>query len=516
MLVLALVLGSAFPYLESMMNANERPRILQAIAFVDTGDLSVDGPGARGIDPGIDVARSPVDGHLYPNKPPGASAAAAVAYAVARSSDGPVALRDVTRLARLVGGVAPSVVLCAFLLLRLGRRFDPPVAIAAVVLLAVATPVASYARLLFGHTLAACLLFVGTSLCVDAMRAPEPRRGLALALAGGLLAGASVLVEYTATFAAIPLGAWMIWRARRDRRIASLAMALGGALVPIALLALYHQAVFGSPLDTGYHHVVDPGFAEIHDRGLLGLSLPTARSMFEHLLSPWGGLLYWAPLVALAVGLAAARWRSLDEEDRLHVAIFGTLLAITLGLSQTGGWRVGPRYLVVAFPFAVGAIAAMLDRARSHPLGAAGIVALALFGAAANLLAAHLFPHLVPQGNPLGDLLVPLVLDGFAPHDMLSPMLGGPRPALFFGLALGLGATTFALARVVPPGSRARVLGLGGLGAVLLFVAALGLPAGRDAEATLAAVERIWEPRAGGSRVTIEIGDVDASVHRRR
>jgi hypothetical protein len=61
--------------------------------------------------------------------------------------------------------------------------------------------------------------------------------------------------------------------------------------------------VFGGPLETGYHHVVDPGFAEIHEHGLLGLSRPTAHSLYEHLLSPWGGLVYWAPLFALAIGL---------------------------------------------------------------------------------------------------------------------------------------------------------------------------------------------------------------------
>jgi hypothetical protein len=516
MLALALMLGSAFPYLESMMNANERPRILQAIAFVDTGELAVDGPGARGIDPGIDVARSPVDGRLYPNKPPGTSVAAAIAWVIARAGDGPIALRDVTRSARMIGGLLPTLLLCGFLLRRLGRTHHRAVVVAAVVLYAVATPVASYARLLFGHQLAACLLFVGTAFSIDAMRSSVPRRALVLAFAGGLLAGAAVTVEYTAAFAGVPLGAWMIWRARHDRRLAPVAVAVAGALVPIALLALYHTAVFGHPLSTGYHHVVDPGFAQIHARGLLGLSWPTLASLHEHLVSPWGGLLYWAPLVPLAVGVSLARFRRLTEDERLFAVIFVVMLVVTLGLSQSGGWRVGPRYLVVAFPFAVPAIARLLESAREHVLACAGVVALAGWSAAINLLAAHLFPHLVPEGNPLADLLLPLLLEGFAPHDVLASIVGGPRAALVLGLVLGMGAVGLSLAAVVPVGSRARVLGLGAVAAVLVFGAALRLPAGRDAESTLVSVQSIWEPRPGGSRVTIEIGDVDPSLHRRR
>ncbi|HEY8379653.1 MAG TPA: hypothetical protein VIK91_24340, partial [Nannocystis sp.] len=70
----------AFPYAERTRNANERPRILQAIALVERGTWRIDG---LGIDPGPDVARAP-SGALYPNKPPGTSAVAAVGYVLAR------------------------------------------------------------------------------------------------------------------------------------------------------------------------------------------------------------------------------------------------------------------------------------------------------------------------------------------------------------------------------------------------------------------------------------------------
>ena len=101
LLGLAAALLFAFPYAEQTRNANERPRLLQGMALVDTGSFAIDGPGGRGLDPGPDVARDPQHGALYPNKPPGASLVAAVAYAGAQALTGaePLTLdRKSTRL----------------------------------------------------------------------------------------------------------------------------------------------------------------------------------------------------------------------------------------------------------------------------------------------------------------------------------------------------------------------------------------------------------------------------------
>ncbi|HLT38773.1 MAG TPA: hypothetical protein VK034_20945, partial [Enhygromyxa sp.] len=68
----AMVLLAAFPYFEQVRNANELPRLVQAMSLVEHGEWTIDGPSRRGLALGPDVARSP-DGRLYPNKPPGAS-----------------------------------------------------------------------------------------------------------------------------------------------------------------------------------------------------------------------------------------------------------------------------------------------------------------------------------------------------------------------------------------------------------------------------------------------------------
>ena len=124
----------------------------------------------------------------------------------------------------------------------------------AVVVYALGTPAASYAHLAYGHQLAACLLFVGVALCADAFDHADRR----LAVLGGLSAGAAVAVEYGAVFAGLPLAVMFVWGLRKKTGWRPAASSLVGALVPVALLAAYHQSAFGSPFETGYHHVVNP------------------------------------------------------------------------------------------------------------------------------------------------------------------------------------------------------------------------------------------------------------------
>src|SRR5204863_2607782 len=126
----------------------------------------------------------------------------------------------------------------------------------------------------------------------------EDRAALRHAVLGGACAGATVVLEYVAVFAALPIAVWLVGAARRGRT-RTLVAALAGALVPITLLAIYQSHAFGSPWSTSYHHVVDPSSAELVSHGLLGLDVPQLDDVVEDLLSPWGGLLYFAPLVVL-------------------------------------------------------------------------------------------------------------------------------------------------------------------------------------------------------------------------
>lgn len=507
--LLAASLGAAAPYFGRLMNANERPRILQALAWVDEAELAVDGLAARGIEAGIDVARSPVDGRLYPNKPPGGTLPAVVAYAGLRTIHalgGPVpTLRGVTLASRVLGGLVPALVLWWLLARRLRARGAGACGDAAVLVLALATPLVAYARLSFGHTLTACLLLAGTLLVVDGTApAAEPgARAWRRALAGGALAAAAITVEYAAAFAGLPLACLLVVRLRRGAPWRPIVAAIAGALLPVAALAGYHTAVFGAPWSTGYHHVTHEGFARTHGEGLLGLAMPTPTSLFEHLVSPWGGLLVWAPLVALGLGVALWRWRSLDAEERVVTAVLLVLTVVVTGLGQTGGWRVGPRYLVLAMPLAAYGLVHLLRRVRGRLLPSVLVLGVALASATLDVLAATLFPHLVPHGNPWADLLLPLAAEGRMPYSLV-PGAGGHAPWALALVVLGpVGLLGVGLVRALRPApapspSPSRwVLALAGLGlavATALLGAALALPSHPEAAHDLAAVRSIWEP----------------------
>lgn len=516
--LLVVSLGATAPYFGRLMNANERPRLLQAMAWVDEAELAVDGPAARGIAAGIDVARSPIDGRLYPNKPPGGTLPAVVAYAGLRSVaalGGPTpTLRSLTIAARVLGGLVPALVLLWLLARRLRARGAGRCGDAAVLVLALATPLAAYARLLFGHALAACLLLAGMLLVLDATASahahdaharPDPSRATAggssrRALVGGMLAASAITVEYAAAFAGLPLAVLLAWRLRRGAPRGPLVAALVGALVPVGALAAYHAAVFGQPWSTGYHHVTDAGFARTHGEGLLGLAWPTSTSSFEHLVSPWGGLLVWAPLVALGLGMALWQWRALDVEERVATAVLLVLTVVVMGLGPTGGWRVGPRYLVLAMPLAAYGLVRLLHAVREHPWRAAAVLGVALASGMLDVLAATLFPHLVPHGNPWADLLLPLAVEGRMPYSLVPGAGGVARWALALVVLVPLSLLGWGLVRcLVPPApARARrtavVVGLGVAIAAGLSTAALALPGHPQAARDLADVRSIWEP----------------------
>jgi hypothetical protein len=508
LLVIAVVLGGTWPYFEGLLDANERPRLLSGIALIEAGSWAVDGPWAEGIKIGPDVARA-ADGHLVPNKPPGATLVAAVAWLLTKAfafvSGGVPTLRAYTIAARVLGGLLPTLILVALLWRHerawaAHRAAGPGITAAAAkarvdfAMLAwlLATPAWTYAKLNFGHALAACLLGAGLLIFAGLPGARISRRDAAIA---GCSCATAIAVEYTAVFAGPAIAIWLIWR-ERDR-LGVIAAAVAGALIPIALLAGYHAAVFGSPWVTGYHRAVHEEFAAIHDRGLLGLQLPSATSCFEHLISPWGGLLVWAPLCLFGLfgGLHAVRTTH-EQGERARQLLFASvavsLLLVLLGLEQGGGWRVGPRYYVLAMPLTVaGLVAAVRELGRpGRGLGFALVLGLFLFAFVSNYLAANYFPHLIPHGNPLADLLLPLQRGDRVPHG-ISP-----------GVVL-----VIALVVVVPvvmrlhhhtaverwPWIAGAVLGVG------LFAAqVVGPESDPNAELELQAVESLWEPDATG------------------
>ena len=502
LLLLAVTLSWAFPYFEGTRNANEIPRLLQALALVDEADWHVDGLSARGIDPGPDVARTS-DDRLAPNKPPGATVAAVAGLLAGRAwadevDKGPLTLRAFTWWARLFGALLPTLLLCSVLLRRWWSAMGLRPLAAAVILYGLGTPAAAYAHLLYGHQLAALAIFGGCFLLADAREGGRAD----LALFGGALLGSAVLVEYGSVFAALPVGIMLLAGVMRPRGLGVLSAALGGALVPMVLLGAYHTVVFGSPWTTGYHRVVDPAFAALHGQGLLGLGWPTWSNFHTHWLAMDAGLLWWAPLVVPGIAglvLVAAGPSSHRVEARLLLGLLVTYAVVSCGLSFTGGWRIGPRYMVAVLPALVLGWAELGRRWGRANGWVLLFVGFGTYQLVVNGLAAHLWPHVdvQPVHQPVSEILLPLLGRGLEPYGV-PYWIGWAGPQGWSATALcaiGLALLSFVVVAIptrsnVPAAATAVVMGL------LLVAVTQALPRHPLGSKNLAYIVGVWEPKA--------------------
>ncbi len=433
LVLIALVLGGTYPYAEKVRNANELPRILQGIALVEQGVFTIDDVHLSNVAPGPDLARTQ-HGARVPNKPPGTSLVAAGAYAMAKAVHGQaLTLRTLTWWVRLWSGLVPTLVLAWVLAVSIARVYGPALARVSVMIVAFATPGAAYAKLAYGHQLAACFLLLGISGLVGPMlprmdRHAVTHRERVQVFVAGACAGASVGVEYMAAFAGLPLTVWLVMNLGRARARGLVPFAVMGAALPLLALAAYHNAMFGSAWETGYHHATEAAFAAKHGQGFLGLMLPSWANAWTHLAAPATGLLWWFPLAPFALlGLvyqAFARDEPSRTWGRLGLSITLLALLVVLALSFQGGWRVGPRYLVYTLPMLAWGLAEIIGQASSRHVWIALFAGLAVASLWINLQAALVWPHFDDSAivHPLGEVLIPLQRGGFAPYGPIDAL----------------------------------------------------------------------------------------------
>ncbi|MFY0541542.1 hypothetical protein [Nannocystis pusilla] len=295
------------------------------------------------------------------------------------------------------------------------------------------------------------------------------------------------------------------------RAWATAGAAIAGAAVPAGLLLAYHAAVFGGPLKTGYHHSATAEFAEKHGQGLLGLVGPSWRAIESHVLSLASGLCGWAPLWPLAIWalwrLARGTWdRGHVLQARVELAAFAAVLLACVSLNFEGGWRVGPRYLVVVLPalalgWAAGAARALAGPPRSWAatLGLGAAAALASGSLVTNGLAANLWPHfdLTNVYQPVPEILLPLWREGFTPYT-LTGALGLPGLGVGWIVLAGLvGLTVLATPRSLGRRGRFAVL-VGAIVGLGLVAATPALPRHPRSAANLRYIQKVWEPPRSG------------------
>ncbi|HEY4244096.1 MAG TPA: hypothetical protein VGM88_29990 [Kofleriaceae bacterium] len=451
-----------FPYFPRIHSANELPRVYLVQSVAHEHRFAIDtGVGRWGATADV----SPAGGHEYSNKAPGSSFLVVPVYAIVRALAGEPSLATSFWLCRAIGGIVPTLI---FLWLLYGflARWAPDPAVRRLVLVAygLGSMALTYSILFYSHQLGA--VCVGSAWILATDVADEKRTWRAM-LAAGALAGAAPLVDYQAIFAAVPVAIWFVARVRqRPELVRMLAATAAGAVVPIAVLLLYHRACFGSPWRTGYD--ASTTFAMYHQQGFLGITALRGEAFVGSLLRPDNGLFALSPWWLLAFPGFALLWR---RGERGVAAVGASVLVIyVLFVSSInfwrGGWQVGPRYIVAMLPFLLPPIAAQLQAWRTKPYAFGAACGLVVAGAAIYVGSAATFPYWPDSVvNPVAHLMFPMIAEGRAAPNVLSA-LGAPDAlalAVYFaGAAALLG---FVIARA---GGRRALLVAAALGAVVV------------------------------------------------
>lgn len=361
--VFVVLLGS-YAFFWHSRDWNTSSRLMLTYAIVDHGRISIDGLENQTGD------RARFQGHYYSDKLPGYPLLATVPSAFAETFLGlpPHPLGGPAKAywaADYWVTLATSGVLSAFTAMMLAacaRDLGCTRRQAAVVALAygLATPAYVYATLAYGHQTSAFALLASYLLL---SRRGEGGNVLRIFLAG-LLASFAAVVELQVGPVSAVLGLFLIGQcfARTWKPAAIVYFALG-ALLPTLVLLLYNQLAFGNPLDMGYFHHATAQFARVHSKeNPLGLRTPDWRLAGPLLMGRYRGLLFYAPIVVLALpGWAVLFGRRLYDVAAVSMLACVAVFVVNLSYPEwTGGWSTGPRLLVPLLPFAMIAVAAAL------------------------------------------------------------------------------------------------------------------------------------------------------------
>ncbi len=393
------------------------------------------------------------NGHTYSDKAPGVSWLSVPVYAAAYPFAGgqrPKA-RLVTRaayVATLLTVSLPSA-LTAVTLAGLGAVLGWPrrLGFGLAVAWALGTLAFPYATLLYGHQLAAALLF-GAFVWIFRCRL-EGCRPWRLA-AAGLFLGYAVAVEYPAAIGVALLVGYAFLVIRPWPRLGWL---LGGMAPPLAALAAYHTVVFGGPLHLPYNFAMD---APRRLGAFVGISELRLEILWGILFSDSRGLFFWSPWLLLAIPgiVKLVRGRALRPEGVLVAGMLALFAVFNMSLSTTdtdwlAGWGIGARHLVVTLPFLTIAVGAFFPRAARPPSRgllwqgialAAGV--LVAFSTAVMLMATAVRPEVpVMYRRPIPDFVVPAFLDGDLAQNTMpihTSRVKERREAWNVGMLLGL------------------------------------------------------------------------------
>ena len=494
---------SIWPYFERLNNPNENVRVWMTRAIVEHHTLNIDRVTAEW---GYVNDKAQGRGHVYSGKAPGTSllgvpvlwAQTKVWHLFGRASPGK---RSATMALRMGGVTLPMLAFLYVFARWVERRAKSAAARDLLTLgLGAGTMLYPYGILFVGHALAAAAAFTSYILLAAANDAEWPRAGRSRIAAAGALAGLSVLYEYQLLLVAMLLGGYALWTLR-GRAV----WFVLGSLPLVVVLGAYHTALFGRPWEFPYGHLENQAFSRNdHGSGFFGMAAPHLVPLGTAMFSVSYGLFVFSPFLLVGTALALRAVVTGPRRDAILLLAVGVVLSLFLsGMAHwRAGWCVGPRYIAGLVPFLAAGLTLSWricddGSVKGEVLRAlvAGLIVASVF---LNGISAAVYPHYPEQfDNPVFDLTLPLLLDGYVPYG-LGYLLRLPRcwsllPAALpwaaaAGLAIGGHATTWrrAVARVSAAGVVAMV-----------FIAALASSGRRpsvDERAATTTVRSLWEP----------------------
>ena len=409
-----LLLLASYAYFWHSRDWNTASRLMLTYSLVDRGTLVIDGLERQTGDKAL------FQGRYYSDKLPGYPFLAAIPYTVQRYAFGarphPVNGPALAYWPSDYGAtLATSGVLTAATAVLLfgiagGLGCSRRQAVLVALAYGLATPAYVYATLAYGHQASAFALTASLALLVRT----GTRRDSLRAFLAGVLASYAAVIELQVGPVSAVLGFYLLAQcAAGSRRWDAVAYFGLGALLPALLLILYNLLAFGRPLDMGYFHHATDQFSKVHSRkNPLGLTGPDWSKLAPLLWGGHRGLLFYAPILALAapgwaVLFAKRRWGAAAVSLAASAAVF----AVNLSYPEwTGGWSTGPRLLTPLLPFAMIPVAAVLAL-PGRPGKAATVAAIGLTAAGAVVML--LFQGVgarIPQdvAAPLSEVVWPL------------------------------------------------------------------------------------------------------------
>jgi hypothetical protein len=310
----------------------------------------------------VDLAHEPLGidhskyhGHLRSDKAPGQPILTVPVYAAARAVGAESTARyrlhgNLTQWWETLWAATVPFAILLILLRRHAARYAPKLALPVTLAFGASTMLLPLGINLFGHMLAACLVFGVWTLLDREHLAPGPLVG------AGLLAGAAVFVEYEALMVVAVLTLFTIWRFR-----GRVGWFFAGAVPGALALSVYQWRAFGAPWALPYSSYVGS------DSGAnMGGRLPVLPAI-SLLFSPSRGLILTSPLiiVALVAAFLVARDRA-HPARHVAIVVLASFAAVLFLVATFEGSDLaempGPRFLLTGIPFLVTPLAVSWKR----------------------------------------------------------------------------------------------------------------------------------------------------------